>query len=351
LPEDRVGLQVGRPEDSVETILVALEVNDAVLAEAQHLGAQLLLTHHPLLYQPVSALRLDQPHARWLVAIVKADLALVTCHTNLDLAPGGLNDYLAQLLELEDIETFPSNTREPWFKLITFVPVGYEEKVRQALFDDRTGVIGAYSHCSFACRGQGTFLPHQGARPFRGELAKVSRVEESRLEIQVPASRLNIAVARLKAAHPYEEAVYDLYPLHNAANVLGFARVGRWSTPRPFPRIISQVKKLFGLPLVKVWGRPPEEVSRAAVAGGSAGDLVMAAQNQGAQILLTGEVRHHQVNIADFNNFAVLEIGHFQSEVVFMPEWAKQLEKLFQNLHLRVQIRLSEVQGVPVTYW
>jgi putative NIF3 family GTP cyclohydrolase 1 type 2 len=60
VPDDRVGLLVGDPESRVETALVALEVSAAVVAAARAKEAQLLLTHHPLLYQPLTAVREDQ---------------------------------------------------------------------------------------------------------------------------------------------------------------------------------------------------------------------------------------------------------------------------------------------------
>jgi len=350
VPEDRVGLQLGHPEAPVRCILVALEANEEVVAEAQAQGAQLLLTHHPLIYRPLPELREDQGLGRLVAGLIRAGLAVVACHTNLDLAPGGVNDYLAQLLELEEVKVFSGVGREPCFKLTTFVPLGYEDRVRQALFDDRIGVIGAYSHCSFGCRGQGTYLPQEGAKPFRGEAMKLSRAEETRLEVLVPASRLEKALARLKAAHPYEEVAYDVYPLHNSGAKLGFGRLGHWSRPRSFSEAIRKIKELFAVPTVKVWGRPPAEVARVAVSGGSGGETVTAALAQGAQIFLTGEVRHHQVNIAQWRDFAVLEVGHFESEVVFMSEWARQLEELFQDLPEPVQVRVSQVTGVPVTY-
>ncbi len=233
VPEDRVGLQVGDPGAAVATVLVALEASLAVVAEAEDQRAQLLLTHHPLLYQPATDIREDRAVGKLLAAVVRAEVAVAACHTNLDLAPQGLNEHLAQELGLEDLEALSPVRQDPWLKLAVFVPVGYEDRVRAALFDNRVGVIGRYSHCSFTARGQGTYQPLEGARPFRGEVAALSRAEETRLEVLVPESCVAPALARLQAAHPYEEVAYDLYPLANPGLTLGFGRVGRW------PRTLS----------------------------------------------------------------------------------------------------------------
>lgn len=347
LPEDRVGLQVGDPGAPVATVLVALEASLAVVAEAGALGAQLLLTHHPLLYQPAADIREDKPSGRLLAAVVRAGMAVAACHTNLDLAPGGLNEYLAQQLGLKGVEVLSSVRWDPWLKLTVFVPVGYEDKVRHALMDDRVGVIGRYSHCSFAARGQGTYRPLLGAQPFRGEVAELSRAEESRLEVLVPESRVAPVLGRLQAAHPYEEVAYDLYPLANPGLALGFGRVGRWPEALSWEEAVARVKKVFAVSQVRVWGQTPAVVSRVAVCGGSGGDLISRAQEAEATLYVTGEVRHHQAVPGPAGDFAIVEVGHFASEVVYMPTWADQVAGVFQERGLTVQVKAATAETAP----
>ncbi|HZE21827.1 MAG TPA: Nif3-like dinuclear metal center hexameric protein, partial [Desulfobaccales bacterium] len=196
---DRVGLEVGDPGLEVETILVALEATPAVVAEAASKGAQLLLTHHPLLYQPLSEVRQDRPQGRLLAAILRAGLAMVSCHTNLDIAPGGLNDYLAQKLELTAVEVLSPTTRDPWYKLVVFVPAGYEDRVSLALGDIGLGSIDGYSHCSFVSPGRGAFLPLPGTRPFRGEVGHPGQQIEAVL-VALEATPAVVAEAASKGA-------------------------------------------------------------------------------------------------------------------------------------------------------
>lgn len=347
---DRVGLEVGHPQQQVEAILVALEATPAVVAEAGQRGAQLLLTHHPFLYQPLPDVREDRPGGRLLASILRAGLAMVSCHTNLDIAPGGLNDYLAQRLELTAVEVLSPTTRDPWYKLVVFVPAGYEDGVRLALGDAGLGTIGRYSHCSFASPGQGTFRPLPGAQPFQGAVGQLSRAEEFRLEILAPESRLPAALARLKETHPYEEVAYDLYPLRHPGTPLGLGRIGVWPEPRPFSRVIAAVKEIFGVDTVQIWGDPPPEVQRLALCSGSGGDLLADALNQGAHIYLTGEVRHHQIPLGPPEGFAVVAVGHFASEAVFMEPWARQLRELFQEAPLSLEVMVAATQTPPCFY-
>ncbi len=347
ISEDRVGLQIGDPEAQVTTVLVALEATPAVAAEAHAQQAQLLLTHHPLLYQPAYDIREDRPAGRLLAALVRAGVAVASCHTNLDLAPEGLNEYLAARLGLTDLEVLAPLRQDAWLKLAVFVPVGYEDQVRAALTDDRVGVIGRYADCSFAARGRGTFRPLAGTQPFRGAVAALSRAEESRLEVLVPESRVAPTLARLRDAHPYEEVAYDLYPLANPGLALGFGRVGRWPASLSWEEVVDRVKAVFAVSGVRVWGRPPTKVFRVAVCGGSGGDLIGPAQAQGAEVYVTGEVRHHQAVPGHEEDFAIIEVGHFASEVVFMPAWAEQVAQLCQQRELEVQVRVATSQSAP----
>ncbi len=347
LPEDRVGLQVGDPNLPVARVLVALEVTQAVVAEAEAHKAQLLLTHHPLLYRAAADIREDRATGKLLAAVVRAGLAVASCHTNLDLAPGGLNEHLGQQLGLEDLEVLSPVRQDAWFKLTVFVPVGYEDQVRTALADDRVGVIGRYSHCSFAARGQGTFRPLEGAHPFRGEMAALSRAQESRLEVLVPESCVSPTLARLQTAHPYEEVAYDLYPLANSGLILGFGRVGRWPHSLSWEEAVNRVKEVFAVSRVRVWGRPPETASRVAVCGGSGGDLIDQVQAQDASVYVTGEVRHHQAVPGPEGNFAIIEVGHFASEVVFMPAWAEQVAGFLRQRGLEVQVEVAASEKAP----
>lgn len=98
-------------------------------------------------------------------------------------------------------------------KLVVFVPREALDKVRAALFDAGAGRIGNYEHCSWYAAGTGTFLAGEGASPTVGERGREQRVSELRLETVFPEELQEEVVAALRAAHPYEEPAFDIYPL------------------------------------------------------------------------------------------------------------------------------------------
>jgi len=101
-------------------------------------------------------------------------------------------------------------------KLVWFVPSDALEATRDAVFAAGGGRIGEYERCSWYTAGTGTFLGGDETDPAVGERGREEHVPELRVETVVPAESLDDAVAALRAAHPYEEPAYDVYPMVDA---------------------------------------------------------------------------------------------------------------------------------------
>jgi hypothetical protein len=99
------------------------------------------------------------------------------------------------------------------YKLVWFVPREALDPTREAVFAAGAGRIGDYTRCSWYTAGTGTFLGGKGTDPAIGEVGREERTSELRVETVVPAERAAEVVAALKAAHPYEEVAFELYPL------------------------------------------------------------------------------------------------------------------------------------------
>ena len=108
---DNVGLLAGRSDAPVDCVLCALDLKDAVIAEAEACGAQLIVTHHPILFRGRKNLREDDAEGRMLCALVRSNLNMIAMHTNYDNACPGVNDALAEELELTDVETLDNGMR------------------------------------------------------------------------------------------------------------------------------------------------------------------------------------------------------------------------------------------------
>lgn len=99
---DQCGLQVGSPAAEVKRVLVALDVGSRTLDEGIRLECQCLVTHHPLIFRPIAAVREDVYPGALVAKAIRSGVSLIAAHTNLDIARGGTNDHLSALLGLQD---------------------------------------------------------------------------------------------------------------------------------------------------------------------------------------------------------------------------------------------------------
>lgn len=103
---DNAGFLVGRGDKEVHTILVALDITETVVEEAAQAGAELIVSHHPIIFIPAKHITDQDPSGRKLLTLLEHNIAAICAHTNLDIAPDGVNDALAQALGLEQIGPF-----------------------------------------------------------------------------------------------------------------------------------------------------------------------------------------------------------------------------------------------------
>ncbi|MBI5442168.1 MAG: Nif3-like dinuclear metal center hexameric protein [Deltaproteobacteria bacterium] len=320
---DRSGLQVGDPNAAVRTVLISLDPSAAAVAEAARIGAELIVTHHPLLLEPLRNLDLSFAPARVAAECLRQGLAIYSCHTNLDRAEGGVNDLLAALLGLERVRALSAG--EEQLKLVVTVPLGYEPRIRRALARAGAGWIGNYSGCTFGSRGVGSFRPEAGANPFLGEEGREETVEEVRLEAIVPKSRAQQAHRAVVEAHPYEEVALDLYPLATRSTRGALGRVGELPAPKPLGRWAAEVAQRLGAAGVRVVGDPAAEIRTAAVCGGSGASLWREAQRAGAQCLVTGDVKYHTARDAEEAGLSIVDAGHWATEAPALEALRREL--------------------------
>jgi hypothetical protein len=130
----------------------------------------------------------------------------------------GRKRQFRKLLSRKRDQRFESSTlrmANKKYKLVVFVPVSDAEKIRQAIHAAGGGKLGRYSHCSFSSRGTGRFMPEAGANPTVGEIGKIEKIEEEKIEFLCEENIIREVVAAMKKAHPYEEPAYDIFPLED----------------------------------------------------------------------------------------------------------------------------------------
>lgn len=110
---DRVGLHIGDPDRNVERVLLALTVTEDVVAQAEAFGAELIVSHHPVLFRPLGELRWDRPAGRLIRRLVRAGIDVYSAHTNFDAADRGTSVILARRLGLEECRALVPAAADP----------------------------------------------------------------------------------------------------------------------------------------------------------------------------------------------------------------------------------------------
>jgi len=248
---DNVGLMVGDPGKPLTGVIVALDPTVEVLDEAIDLGVNTIVTQHPCIFSPIKAVRTDLPAGRFLEHALRNGLAVIGCHTNLDVVAGVVSDILAVQLGLVDV------------------------------------------------------LP---------------------LSSGLTAEQNGGQVAQEK---------------------LGFGRIGRLVEPLSPEDMLNRFLAVLELPAVRVAGSLPLRIERVAVCGGSGSDLAETAFNLGADLFLTGEVKHSTARWAESIGFCIVDAGHYSTENLAVSGLVDLLRREFAVRSIALKIVATSRQGNP----
>ena len=339
-PWDAVGLVLGEPGSVVRRVVVAVDPTEAVAADAVEAGADLLLTHHPLLLRPVHGVPSTTPAGRLLAALTRAGCALHVAHTNADVARPGVSDALLAALGVGPGEPLRPGPPPEVDALVVHVPRADRERLLAALHAAGAGRLGDYERCAWWTTGTGTFRPLPGAHPAVGRVGAVEEVAEDRVELVVPRAARAAVLAALHATHPYELPSHQLWPLLLPATT-GLGRVGELPEPTTlgaFARTVAAALPRTAAG-VRATGDPAAPVRRVGVCGGSGGELAGVAAAAGADVLVTADLRHHAALDAPL---PVLDVAHWASEWPWCADVAGRLGAALPDVTVTVSTRVTD---------
>lgn len=345
---DNVGLQVGDAKSEVAGILVCLDCTERVVAEARRKRANLIISHHPLLFRPPKSITPGDEIGRTVRALIAANINLYSAHTNLDFARGGTSFAIASALGLKDVDFLHKPYRISR-KIVTFVPEQHVNKVRDAMADAGAGVIGNYDHCSFGTLGAGSFRGNASSRPAVGKRGNLEHSAEVRLEMLANQWDVDRVLRALKSAHPYEEVAYDVYPLENASNEFGMGIIGKLHKPMRLREFLSLVKKSLNAKALRRTDGDRTMIRQVAACGGAGGELIDSAIAQKADAFITADVRYHDFHHAS-GNILLIDAGHYETEHLVVSAVVERLKKEFRASGTSVPTAAARTVTNPIYY-
>lgn len=344
---DNVGLMTGNPGQEAKKIWVALDPLPDVVEEAAKNQADLLITHHPLIFKPITCIDPATTTGKILKIALSSNLSIYCAHTNLDKAEQGVNQILADRLGVHSLSPLLPDKETGQVKFVVTVPKTHETPVLEALFAAGAGRIARYSRCSFAIQGMGSFQPDEDSSPFLGEKGSFTRTGEVRIETPVPRSRLKKVIESLASAHPYETPAFDVYPLEDTVGGSGLGLVGTAHAPMPLYDYASYVKERLGLSYIRVAGSDKVLVNRAALIGGSGSGLLSAFFSSAADVFVSGDFRYHDAREAENRGLGLIDATHFGTEKPVVESLCKRLTGFAEKNGYNLTISAWEKESEP----
>jgi dinuclear metal center YbgI/SA1388 family protein len=342
---DNSGLQVGSLNDEVKAILCTVDVTPEVVNEAMDLKANLIISHHPVIFKPLTSLTGKNPDEEVVMTSIRNQIAIFCAHTNLDNSSQGVNKILCEKLGLLNYEIL-SPISGHLHKLVTYVPEKHAMPVREALFKAGAGHIGNYDSCSYNIEGTGTFRAGENTNPFVGEKDKLHYEAEIRIETILPEEKIQQVVNELHNVHPYEEVAYDLYRLENPFREAGAGMIGELKHEMKTPGFLNLIKKVFQVPSIRYSGSPKKSIKRIALCGGAGSFLTDKAISGNADAFLTSDIKYHQFFGLE-KKMLLCDIGHYESEQFTKEFFYHLLNKKISTF----AVHLSKVVTNPIKYY
>ncbi|HVP10819.1 MAG TPA: Nif3-like dinuclear metal center hexameric protein [Phycisphaerae bacterium] len=338
---DNVGLLVGSEAWKASRAMLTVDLTPAVLGEASGGGFDVIVAYHPPIFRPVKRMTPDGREQAGLAAEALARrIAVYSPHTAWDAAVGGTNDTLAGLCGLDDVRPAASvGAGDPKYKLVVFVPASHVERMAEAIYKAGAGRIGDYEKCSFRLRGQGTFFGTETTDPVVGRRGRLERVEEIRLEAIFPRRALAEVTAAIRRFHPYEEPAFDVYPLETVLDRrMGQGRIGRFAKPVTLRGLARSLACRVKAGSIVTIGGAGTRLRRGVVWVGAAGSAPLAACKPcgPGDVVITGEVRHHEALQYQRQGVAVIALGHWASERPALKPMAAGLKKLLPDVAVAI---------------
>lgn len=347
---DVIGLQVGDLSKKVRKIMFTLDVLEPVVEEAIEKNVDMIISHHAFFYRPLKKIDTSTGQGRMIRKLIKHDIIVYNAHTNLDIAPDGVNDYLADALGLTDTETIVSTYQEPFVKIAVYVPQDAEEKVRTALYNNGAGEVGNdYKDTSFSYEGKGRFTPTGDADPAIGEVNEPTIVNEIKIETIIPKHLEETVIKAVRSVHPYEEPVIDCFDLSNLTYEQGLGRVGLLPKKTSMPAFIDHLKSELAIENVRFIGDIGKDVEKVAIIGGDGNKFIHQVKRTGADVYVTGDIYYHTGHDLLDLGLSTVDAGHHIEKIVKSVLKTKYQEEA-DNLKYDVELIVSEANTDPFLF-
>ncbi len=307
LDYDNVGLLVGNPEQNVSKILTCLDITTAVVEEAIERNCELIVSHHPLIFQGMKRINPTNEQGKILYRLIQNEVSVIAAHTNLDAALDGVSFTLAEKLGLHQLKFLDKSY------LIS------RKIVLTTKHDDTEAVLKLLNYYS---------AEEAHVHAVEGRKGNQFNYEATIDQNNVPALK-----KQLKKNGLLEQGNLQVIKVASASENAGMGVIGLYRDKGlQQEEFLSQVSEALNVEAVRFSGKA-DYIKRVAVCGGAGVSLARQAIAAGAQAFVTADIKYHDYFI-DTDNFLLVDAGHYQTEWPIVAVLKNELAEAFEDLQV-----------------
>ncbi|MFV0289019.1 MAG: Nif3-like dinuclear metal center hexameric protein [Mycoplasmatales bacterium] len=328
---DNVGLQIGSLNKEVKNVLTALEITEAVVEEAIQKQIDVIVVHHPIIFKPLTNLYYDEAQNKKIIKLIKHDIAVYAAHTNIDIARGGMNDWLGEIIGLDKGKILKTTKRYALFNAEIQVNLKDIEVILNILPKVGIGVN----------KKKYNYLMSPKVQRYKGIKQEKEKdivvIEVLIQENQIYDLKNILHQLRIKQ---HILTTLDLYENKNKAIAYGIGRIG-YIQPKTLEDLTYFIAQKFKIDNIRFVGSREKVIKKVAVVGGSGASYIKEAHKKGCDVLITGDIGFHAAQEALDLGISLIDATHY-IEIVFNDGMAEFL-KFFEELN----VYASEIDTNP----
>lgn len=306
---DNVGLLVGDPDTEVHSVLTCLDVTDAVVAEAIEKGCELIVAHHPLIFNKIGSINPTNEQGRIIYKLIKNDIGLLVAHTNLDAALDGVSFVLANMLGLDNL---------------VFLDKHYPISRKIKLVTDEKDADSVLKLLNYYSAEEAHYFEVENRE--RGLKCFEAIIDQH----HVPELRLGLHKEGLLKAGSFQ-----VTELASTSKNFGMGVLGEYPEDGVGKNeFLHLVSRALNVRAIRYSGET-ERIKKVAVCGGAGISLKTAAIRSGAQAFVTADIKYHDY-FTEQKDFMLVDVGHYESEFPIAEALKNELSDAFEEITVSV---------------
>lgn len=324
MPKDPIGLQIGDLNRPVASVLVTLDVRPEVVKEAIEKKVDVIFSHHPLIFHPIKQLDLSNPNDKMIADLIKHNITVYSAHTNLDIVPGGMNDWFCEKLELSNVEILHPTKQLDRYDISLKVAPASVERVYEELEELDFPVRCSLNEEAFEWTSW------------------VDEQEIQWLQTTISEAYLEDMSHWVHKLQHHADLEFNVTKDYFSSQNFGLGRVGELPFDMAIDQFLAYMTDKMGWQDFRlVEGQTvPNTIKKIAILAGDGGNFYNDVYNKSADLFITGDLYYHTSHDIMELPFYAVDPGHYMEHIITekLVDWFKQQTELLEINFIPSQI-------------